>query len=278
MSREILVSHTRDERLQGPILFSVVGHIVLFVLVFVGTSLCTPTLIEIGSGEGGGRGGDVITVGLSGDLSGGTGMYKPAVIPQPQALPPEPVPETIPEEVPEPAIEETVFEEAAPTEEAAPGPTPAPPEEKWKPPAEKKTFEPAPGVIRQEPRPGSGGPGGAAAGSGGGFGGGVGISLGSGTGGAGVDSWYVRQLEKRIGQNWLRSSLGQLRVRVRTTVSFKIGRGGLIEDIQIDSSSGIGSVDLAAERAVRASSPLPPLPLELQRRRFRFVAHFEYPP
>jgi TonB family protein len=275
MSPQILISHVRDERLRAPLLFSIVGHSLLFGLTLTAANFCTPSIIEIGSGEGGGRGGDVITVGLSGELTGGTGMVKPAIVPRPQALPPVPVPEEPVETPSQAAPEETVFEEVAPVEKA---PLPIPPEERNRPPAPPKTFEPAPGVIRQQPEPGSGGPGGRPSGSGGGFGGGVGVKLGTGTSGAGLDSWYVRQLEKRIGENWLRTTLGQMSLQVRTTISFGIGRGGLIEDIQIEESSGIRSVDLAAERAVRASSPLPPLPLELRRRSFRFVAHFEYPP
>jgi len=47
---------------------------------------------------------------------------------------------------------------------------------------------------------------------------------------------------------------------------------------QIEQRSGIGSIDLAAERAVRASDPLSPLPYELRNRTVKFIAYFEYPP
>lgn len=93
-----------------------------------------------------------------------------------------------------------------------------------------------------------------------------------------MDSWYVRQVEQRVGQNWLKTSLGQLSRTVHTVISFEISSNGSIENIQIEQKSGIRSVDLAAERAVRASGPLPPLPFEFRQRRVKFVAHFEYPP
>ncbi len=93
-----------------------------------------------------------------------------------------------------------------------------------------------------------------------------------------MDSWYVRQVEQRVGQNWLRTSLGQLAKPVQTVISFEIQSNGNIENINIEQNSGIRSVDLAAERAVRASGPLPPLPIDFRQRRVKFVAHFEYPP
>ena len=42
--------------------------------------------------------------------------------------------------------------------------------------------------------------------------------------------------------------------------------------------SGLRSVDLAAQRAVAASDPFPPLPREFRNRRIRFIANFVYPP
>jgi TonB family protein len=45
-------------------------------------------------------------------------------------------------------------------------------------------------------------------------------------------------------------------------IFFKIGRDGSISDVQIERSSGFPFVDRAAQRAVIASSPLPPLPAD----------------
>ncbi|MCH8819532.1 MAG: TonB C-terminal domain-containing protein, partial [Acidobacteria bacterium] len=189
-------------------------------------------------------------------LVGGAGMYKPSIVPRPEAVPPPPAVEP-------PPAKEAVFEQ-----KGAPERTPPP----------SPTQAPSPGAIPQPPDPGSGGTQGGAPGSGGGFGGGQGVTIGSGTGQGTMDSWYVRQVEQRVGQNWLKTSLGQLSRTVHTVISFEISSNGSLENIQIEQRSGIRSVDLAAERAVRASGPLPPLPFEFRQRRVKFVAHFEYPP
>ena len=104
------------------------------------------------------------------------------------------------------------------------------------------------------------------------------MTIGTGTGEGVMDSWYVRQVEQRSGRNWLKTSLGQLANPVRTVISFEIRADGRIDNIQIEHRSGIGSIDLAAERAVRASDPLSPLPYELRNRTVKFTAYFEYPP
>ena len=86
------------------------------------------------------------------------------------------------------------------------------------------------------------------------------------------------RVEQRVGQNWLRASLGALARPVETVVSFEVLRNGRIHRIKLEQPSGVGAVDLAAQRAIRASSPLPALPPELRNRRVRFVTYFQYPP
>lgn len=251
-------------------LLSLLGHALLFLLVLVGANLMGPTVIELGGEEGGGRNGGWVTVGLTDELSGGAGMYKPSLTRQPQSSPPRPA-----KARPSPPVKpaEAVFEESRGKKT-----------KKSQGPAQKvlstasKQDRPTPGLIPQEPKPGSGGRGGAPAGAGGGIGSGSGVLVGAGVGGRGIDSWYVRQVEQRIGQNWLRASLGRLPSPVETVVAFEVALDGRIADVQITRSSGNRTVDRAAERAVRASDPLPPLPFELRRGRFKFVAHFQYPP
>ena len=104
------------------------------------------------------------------------------------------------------------------------------------------------------------------------------MRVGAGTGQEGLHSWYARQVEQRVGQNWLRSALGTLARPVETVVSFEVRRNGHIHRLRLEQKSGVGAVDLAAQRAIRASSPLPALPPELRNRRVRFVTYFQYPP
>jgi len=259
MTRSHLTSHVSEDGYRLSFAASVAGHISLvLVFTFAVDLLPAGNPIVIGTGPGGGQGGDFVTVGLSSEVNGGTGMYKPSIVPRPEAVPPPPVEEPA-------VVSEEVFEQkGAPKRNPPPSPAPTPTS--------------SPGAIPQPPDPGSGGASGAIPGSGAGFGGGQGVSIGVGTGQGAMDSWYVRQVEQRVGQNWLKTSLGQLEQTVHTVISFEIQSNGNIKNIEIDQRSGIRSVDLAAERAVQASGPLPPLPFEFHQRRVKFVAHFEYPP
>jgi len=251
--------------------FSIGAHLVLLVFITFGLALLpSPPPIEIGLGEGGGQGGDFIRVGLTGDLGGGEGMVKPAVEPRPEVAPPREEKAILEKEEPE-EPDEKVFIEKAKKKKRKPAAKDSSSEK-----TEKK--ESKPGLIPQEPEPGAGGAPGASGGSGGGFGSGRGVQIGSGTGNEGtIDSWYIRQVERKVGQNWLRTSLGNLR-RVRATATFIVNRNGKIENIELVESSGVRSVDLAVLRAIQASDPLPPLPYELRGREVRFQAIFEYPP
>jgi TonB family protein len=93
-----------------------------------------------------------------------------------------------------------------------------------------------------------------------------------------IDSWYIRQVEQRVGQNWLQTSLGNLNQRVEAIATFVVRANGQIVNIELEKRSGVRSVDLAVQRAIQATNPLPPLPLEFRGRSVRFQAVFEYPP
>ncbi len=194
-------------------------------------------------------------------------MYKPSLTPRPEVLPPSPKKET---QEATSKSDDDAFVEKTKARKAKPTGRRASPQ--------KPKQEAKPGVIPGRPEPGAGGARGGSLGSGGGFGGGQGVTIGLGAGdNSVVDSWYARLVEQRIGANWLKTSLGPLGRRARTVISFEIVSDGTIEKIRIQQSSGIRSVDLAAERAVQASNPLPPVPPKFVGRRLRFVAHFEYP-
>jgi periplasmic protein TonB len=72
-----------------------------------------------------------------------------------------------------------------------------------------------------------------------------------------VYGYYVDQMLAMIQRNWVRPLVGS---GVEATVHYRIQRDGRIVDVRIATSSGINSFDLAALRAVQASTPLPPLP------------------
>jgi protein TonB len=68
---------------------------------------------------------------------------------------------------------------------------------------------------------------------------------------------YVERMKSLIGQHWLRPQVGNGTV---ATISFTIDRDGTIRDAKNEISSGNGTFDRAALRAVLETSPLPPLP------------------
>jgi protein TonB len=72
-------------------------------------------------------------------------------------------------------------------------------------------------------------------------------------------SYYVTQMLASIGANWFKPTDQTVTPPV---IFFRIGRDGSISDVRIERSSGLPFVDRAAQRAVLASSPLPPLPAD----------------
>jgi periplasmic protein TonB len=91
--------------------------------------------------------------------------------------------------------------------------------------------------------------------------GGVDIPIGS-AGVTGIEgdfpyTIYIDRMKTLIGQRWLRP---QVSGGIVATVSFVIDRDGTIRDAKNEISSGNGTFDRAALRAVLEASPLPPLP------------------
>jgi TonB family protein len=253
-------------------LLSIAGHFLLFVFFLYGVHLLpSPEPLLIGSGPGGGQGGDFVSVGLAAEISGGEGMYKPPITPRPVSAPP------LPERREEEKVETVQPEQDVFLEKKADRKKKkqtAKPKKKAKPRPSQETS----GLIPREADPGKPGPPGGSAGSGGGFGTGKGVTIGSGTGEGVIDSWYIRQVEQRVGQNWLQTSLGNLNQRVDAIATFVVRANGQIVDVKLEKRSGVRSVDLAVQRAIQATNPLPPLPLEFRGRSVRFQAVFEYPP
>jgi protein TonB len=68
---------------------------------------------------------------------------------------------------------------------------------------------------------------------------------------------YIERMKSLIGQRWFRPQVGN---GIVATVSFTIDRDGTIRDAKNEISSGNGTFDRAALRAILEASPLPPLP------------------
>lgn len=273
MQSQITTSHVQEKGEGRSFLVSVLAHGLLVALIaLAGHFFPVGQILDIGSGPGGGEGRTFIKVGITSELQGGgLGTVKPMLTPRPTAAPPPPKKIEKEPDPPQPDPRTFVEKKPPPKKTAADRPpTPPPPQ---------KPVETRPGDIVQNPDPGAGDRGRASPGVGGGLGSGVGIELGSGRNVPGrIDSYYVRLVEQRVGENWLQTSLGELSRPVQTIVTFEVRRDGVISNIRIVKPSGIRSVDVAAERAVVASHPLPPMPVEFRGRTVRFRAEFNYPP
>ncbi|MFN2386038.1 MAG: energy transducer TonB [Thermoanaerobaculia bacterium] len=153
-----------------------------------------------------------------------------------------------------------------------------PPEEEPPPPSEKAVLLPAPEDEKKKPAPPAPATApraeerapdvslpGAGQTEGAGGGGAVGAGGNVGVGGARFDqadftySYYIERMLVAIGTNWFKPNQSG---DASPIVYFRIERDGAINDPVIEKSSGLPFVDRAALRAVMASSPLPPLPLE----------------
>ncbi|MFQ6069029.1 MAG: energy transducer TonB [Candidatus Aminicenantales bacterium] len=74
-------------------------------------------------------------------------------------------------------------------------------------------------------------------------------------------TYYLQAIMDRVSSNWFTSLVEPgISGTFKAVVYFKITRNGQVMDLRIDRSSGIRSLDLSALRAIRSSSPFPPLP------------------
>ncbi|MFO7652288.1 MAG: energy transducer TonB [Candidatus Krumholzibacteriia bacterium] len=72
---------------------------------------------------------------------------------------------------------------------------------------------------------------------------------------------YIDLVQRRVSTNWHPPPLNSYRGATRAcVVEFVIGRGGQVTRVSLAASSGVSFFDREALAAVRASSPLPPLP------------------
>ena len=248
---------------------SVLLHGALFTLVFLSPKLFPNLGSNWGSPTGGSGG---INVKIAGNVSG-VPLPTPAVVQEnapandspgfyksEEAAPPPPPDKTA----------ELIPETKAPVKAA---PTPKPP----RPAAKAAKAPPAP-----EPPPSNAIPYGQ--------GGRPSLAYGqfpTGAGEAGIGfgdaafgdryGTYVNAITRAISNNWLKSMVdSRIQKAPRVYLTFDIARDGTVSHIEVKQSSGIPSLDRSADRAVRASSPLPPLPADYRGGSVNVIFYFEY--
>ena len=87
----------------------------------------------------------------------------------------------------------------------------------------------------------------------------------------------MNAITRAVSSNWLKSMVdSRIQRAPRVYINFDIERDGSVSNVTVQQSSGIASLDRSAERAVRASSPLPPLPGDFRGSRVNVSFYFEY--
>lgn len=244
-----------DQGLGWPLFLSLLFHVALFGSLAVSTFFS-----HRGDLWGGPGGGGAVAVKLVGGLQGvplprpetvttnrvvdeTKGLYKAEPQPKPKPIPPDTP------QLPEFKKEKQPRYETRPSKLLEPDPTPPPPNavpygQGGAPSVPYTTF---------------------GMGSGGGTTAGMGFSGSGGGDFGGRFPWYVDAVRNRVSSNWLQSTIDpSIRFAPRAVVDFDILRSGQIANIQLLQSSGNGSVDSSAIRAIQGSSPVNPLPNEYQ--------------
>jgi TonB family protein len=89
-------------------------------------------------------------------------------------------------------------------------------------------------------------------------------------------SWYVNAVRTRVSSNWLLSMINpNLASAPRVYVTFEITKDGHVENAKVTQSSGIPEVDRSALRAVLASNPFGPLPVDYPGSRVPVEIYFD---
>ncbi len=89
---------------------------------------------------------------------------------------------------------------------------------------------------------------------------GTGSGTGTGADGGNILGSYLNLVDWKIRENWFPVA-GPVSPQAVVVVRFRVLRSRQVRDIELEESSGNGSLDAAALRAVRLSQPLPPFPI-----------------
>jgi periplasmic protein TonB len=105
---------------------------------------------------------------------------------------------------------------------------------------------------------------------------------GFGVTGAGGDfgsryAWYVRQVQQKVSQNWLKYEIDpNIANAQRVYITFDIDRNGRPTNIQVEQSSGIPSLDISATRALQRIDTFGALPNDYSGSRVSVEFWFDY--
>lgn len=90
-------------------------------------------------------------------------------------------------------------------------------------------------------------------------------------------AWYVRALNQRISENWLRYQVDpRIQSGSRVYVTFDIDRSGRPSHIEVEQSSGVPSLDMSALQAVQRINSFEPLPSDYSGGKVSVEFWFDY--
>ncbi|HUI84288.1 MAG TPA: TonB family protein [Candidatus Binatia bacterium] len=105
-----------------------------------------------------------------------------------------------------------------------------------------------------------------------------GLSFSGGTGDFGSRfGWYVDAVRRKVSENWLKYEVDpRVDTARRVYIYFEITRSGQPENIRVEQSSGVPSLDLSALRALQRIDTFGPLPPEYAGRYVAVEFWFDY--
>jgi protein TonB len=104
-----------------------------------------------------------------------------------------------------------------------------------------------------------------------------GLSLGSGGDFGSRYAWYVDKVRRVISENWLKYEVDpNVQSARRVYITFDISRSGQPENVQVEQSSGVPSLDISAKRALQRIDSFGPLPPDYRGDKVSVEFYFEY--
>jgi len=85
---------------------------------------------------------------------------------------------------------------------------------------------------------------------------------------------YLALVQNKISSQWTAPPVGLIGQRLQVIIRFRLDRSGAVTDVVIEQTSGNDYYDIAGQRAVLRSSPLPPFPRNVPER--ALDAHFSF--
>jgi periplasmic protein TonB len=90
-------------------------------------------------------------------------------------------------------------------------------------------------------------------------------------------AWYVRQVQQKVSQNWLKYEIDpNISNAKRVYITFDIDRSGRPANVQVEQSSGVPTLDTSAVRALQRIDTFGPLPNDYGGSRVSVEFWFDY--